>query len=140
MQISHGRRPRLVLACPRCWLAWSAILWLALLLPAMAQDLGGQSAHWKVNRVETTTRFAADASSVVDYTLEREALSDQGAQTVGKASRSYHRALQRHEVVEAYTLKADGRKLGLVPLEATPLWTWIASAATASLRPSAFRV
>lgn len=111
MDHSPGRQPRPVLACPRRWPAWCAVLWLALCVPATAQDLGVQSAHWKVNRVETATRFAADASSVVDYTMEREALSEQGAQTVGKASRSYHRALQRHEVVEAYTLKADGRKL-----------------------------
>jgi len=111
MEISHGRQRRPAPACLRRRPAWCALLWLALCLPAAAQDLGVQSAHWKVNRVESATRFAADASSVADYMLEREALSEQGAQTVGKASRAYNRALQRHEVVEAYTLKVDGRKL-----------------------------
>lgn len=129
MEISHGRQPRPAVACAWCWPVWSALLWLALLLPAMGQDLGVQSAHWKVNRVETVTRFAADASSVVDYTLEREALSDQGAQTIGKASRAYHRALQRHEVVEAYTLKADGRKLA-VAAEAIQVQSGVASSGT----------
>ena len=134
MELSHGRQPRLALACPRCWPAWCAVLWLALLVPAMAQDLGLQSAHWKVNRVETTTRFAADASSVIDYTLEREALSDQGAQTVGKAARSYHRGLQRHEVVEAYTLKADGRKLA-VAADAIQVQSGVASTGAGASMP-----
>jgi transglutaminase-like putative cysteine protease len=116
------------------WRAWCAVLWLALSLPAMAQDLGMQSAHLKVNRIESATRFAADASSVSDYTLEREALSDQGARMVGKATRSYHRALQRHEVVEAYTLKADGRKLA-VAAEAIQVQSGVASSGTAPSMP-----
>ncbi len=134
MELFPGRQPRLALAWLRRWSAWCALLWLALCLPAAAQDLGVQSAHWKVNRVETATRFGADASSVVDYTLEREALSEQGAQTVGKASRTYHRALQRHEVVEAYTLKADGRKLP-VAADAIQVQSGIASSGTTPSMP-----
>ncbi|MBC7468586.1 MAG: DUF3857 domain-containing protein, partial [Ramlibacter sp.] len=107
---------------------------MALSLSAMAQNLGGQSAHWKVNRAETTIRFAADASSVTDYTIEREALSDQGALIVGKATRPYHRALQRHEVVEAYTLKADGRKLP-VAADAIQVQSGIASGGTSPSMP-----
>jgi hypothetical protein len=124
MELSHGRR----------WRAWCTVLWLALSLPALAQDLGVQSAHWKVTRIETTIRFAADASSVTDYTMEREALSDQGALIVGKAMRPYHRALQRHEVLEAYTLKADGRKLA-VAAEAIQVQSGVASGGTAASMP-----
>lgn len=50
------------------------------------------------------------ASTVNDYVSEREALSEQGAQIIGKFSRGYHRGRQRHEILDADILKPDGRR------------------------------
>jgi transglutaminase-like putative cysteine protease len=80
-------------------------------LPAHAQNLGTNAAHLKVNLLETVWRVNADATHSLELYAEREALSDQGAIAIGKFATSVNRDLQRYEILEAYTLKADGRKI-----------------------------
>jgi hypothetical protein len=117
-----------------CCALLAALLTAVLAQPAAAQLLGLQSANFKVIRAETNVRFAADASSVTESLLEREALSDQGAQIVGKMLRTYHKGMQQHEVIEAYTQKADGRKLPVGP-DAIQIQSGIAASGTGASLP-----
>ena len=108
----------------------------SLATQAQAQAPVALAAHMKVNRVETTLRFEADASATNDYLVEREALSEYGAQLIGKFSRSYNTGLQRHEILEAYTTKADGRHLAVAP-DAIQIQSGVASGGTAPSQPEA---
>lgn len=76
-----------------------------------AQGLDTNAAHFKVNRFESVWRVNADATSTLEAYVEREALSDSGAQAIGKFSQFVNSSLQTFEILEAYTLKADGRKI-----------------------------
>ena len=92
------------------------ILLLAALLglfsvPCTAQNLNTNAALLKVNLVESVWHVNADATHTLEVYVEREALSDAGAQVVGKFAQAINKALQSYEVIEAYTLKADGRRL-----------------------------
>lgn len=79
--------------------------------PVQAQNLNTAAAHIKINFVQATWLVNADATHVFEAAVEREALSEQGAQIATKFSQMYNKALQRLEVLDAYTLKADGRKI-----------------------------
>jgi Transglutaminase-like superfamily/Domain of Unknown Function with PDB structure (DUF3857) len=116
------------------WRGLVAALCFLIVLPAAAQAPPAAAAHMKVNRTESTLRFAADASVANEYLVEREALSEQGTQIVGKFSLGYHTGLQRHEILEAYTAKADGRRLAVAP-EAIQVQSGVASGGTAPSMP-----
>lgn len=68
--------------------------------------------------------------------MEEEALSDQGAQGLTKYTRMYNKALSKVEVLEAYTLKADGRKLPVGP-DGLQMQSGMASAGTGASWPDA---
>ena len=90
------------------------MLYVLLLLgyvAAQAQTLNTVAAHLKVNFIDLTWRVNADSTAVYEQAVEREALSQQGAQAATKFVQMYNKTLQRYEVIEAYTLKADGRKI-----------------------------
>ncbi len=87
------------------------ILSVLFLVPVTAQNLNTNAAHFKINLADSVWHVNADATSALDVYFEREALSDTGALIVGKYAQMVNKALQRYEVIEAYTLKADGRKL-----------------------------
>lgn len=89
---------------------WTFLL-VTCLTTAHAQSLNTAAAHLKITLAEVLWRVNADATHVYEQTVEREALSEQGAQSATKFTQMYNKALQRLEVVEAYTLKADGRKI-----------------------------
>ncbi|SFL92737.1 DUF3857 domain-containing transglutaminase family protein [Variovorax sp. OV329] len=122
---------------------FSALLrWLGLLLAllacaaAQAQQLNTAAALFKVNRYDLLWRVDADASAVMEQSMEEEALSDQGAQGLTKYTRMYNKALSTLEVLEAYTLKADGRKLP-VGADGMQKQSGMASAGTAASWPDA---
>ncbi len=80
-----------------------------------AQDYGAQSAHFRINRVLHVEEIAADFSTVRTLSLEREALSAQGAVAVGKYALSFNPDLESLEILEAFTQKADGQKIAVDP-------------------------
>ncbi|WP_295856427.1 DUF3857 domain-containing protein [uncultured Xylophilus sp.] len=79
--------------------------------PAAAQALQTVAGHLKIVRSEALWKVNTDATTVLETLTENEALSVEGAQAATKAVQMVNRSLQRFEVLEAYTLKADGRKL-----------------------------
>lgn len=79
---------------------------LGLLLPAAAV-----AQHERVERLEMHWRVNADATSVLERTLEATALSAQGAVSLGKVPVLHNRDLESIEILEALTVKADGRRL-----------------------------
>lgn len=88
---------------------------LILRLPAGAQELPVASLHWKVTKYDALIKFNEDLTSEREVSQELQALSDQGARSIGMASRSYNRDLQTLTLAEAYTLKPDGRKIDVPP-------------------------
>ena len=76
---------------------------------AVAQTL--PSAHIKVRRAEATFQFKTLDQQISDVLIEQEALSAQGAQSMVKTTRGFNSALQKLELVEAYTLKKSGEKI-----------------------------
>jgi len=132
----HRRPSRATFVVPLRFVLCAGALWAAAGLPVLAQGLGSSAAHFKVNRIETSTHFNADAGNVEDYLIEREALSEQGAQIVGKWVFQYRRGLQRHEIIEAYTLKADGRHVP-VGADAVQVQRGVAGAGVAVSAPDA---
>jgi transglutaminase-like putative cysteine protease len=95
-----------------------AAMTLALLGMATAsfsQGLTSLAAHQKVTSIDQVWRVNADASSSLEVTLEQEALSEQGAISIGKASRAYNSDIEKFELLDAQTLKADGRKIQAGP-------------------------
>jgi transglutaminase-like putative cysteine protease len=117
----------------------AAILYAMLLLgcaAAQAQALNAAAAHLKVNFINLTWRVNADSTTVYEQAVEREALSEQGAQAATKFAQMYNKTLQRYEVLDAYTLKADGRKIP-VEKEGIQIQSGIASGSNSSSWPDA---
>jgi hypothetical protein len=106
----------------RCWMdarCWARLVgcvvgfWLMGFCSAMAQDYGSQSAHFRINRVLHVEEIAADFTAVRTLSLEREALSVQGAVAVGKHTLSFNPDLESLDILEAFTQKADGQKIAV---------------------------
>jgi len=95
----------------RPWSAVLSVLLFCLSSSAQSQNLNTAAAHLKLNFIDLNWRVNADSSTVYEAAVEREALSDQGAQATTKFTQFYNKTLQHYEVIEAYTLKADGRKI-----------------------------
>ena len=103
---------------------------------AQAQTLNTVAAHLKVNSIDLNWRVNVDSTTVYEQAIEREALSEQGAQLATKFAQMYNKNLQRFEVLEAYTLKADGRKIS-VEKEGMQIQSGITSGGSASSWPDA---
>jgi hypothetical protein len=101
----------------RCAQCTVFLLWLALGTGGIgwAQDYGSQSAHFRINRVLHIEEVDANFTAVRTLSLEREALSGQGAVVVGKHTLSFNPDLESLEILEAFTQKADGRKIAVDP-------------------------
>ncbi len=69
------------------------------------------SAHFKITQLSVDWRIHADATSTQEGFIEMEAHSESGAQGIGKYSLRANKDLQKFEILEAYTLKADSQKL-----------------------------
>ncbi|MCW5222352.1 DUF3857 domain-containing protein [Verminephrobacter aporrectodeae subsp. tuberculatae] len=85
---------------------------LACLIGAsIAHAQGLQAAHYKIVRLELKVNVHQDLTNEWEQTLEHEALSDVGAVNIGKYFYQYSQGYQVAEITEAYTIKADGRKI-----------------------------
>lgn len=67
--------------------------------------------HLKVNRFETVVEFQTAQRMVTQTVIEREALTAEGAQSLTKYTTGFNSALEKLEIVEAYTLKKSGQKI-----------------------------
>lgn len=86
-------------------------LFLAASTPALAQDNRLQVAPSEIVLSQSTWRFHEDATQQQEVQVQRRALTDQGALIIGRQSFSFNKDLEQLEILEAYTLKADGRKI-----------------------------
>jgi hypothetical protein len=76
-----------------------------------AQELPVASMHWKITRYHNALKIREDLSNTWEMEAEFEALTERGAQEIGQYTKSYNRDLETTELAEAYTRKADGRKV-----------------------------
>jgi Transglutaminase-like superfamily/Domain of Unknown Function with PDB structure (DUF3857) len=91
--------------------AISISLLLCMALPLRAQDFGTMAAHFKFVKVAVDWQLNPDFTSTQESYVEMEALSESGAQGIGKYSLSSFKDRQQLEILEAHTQKADGQKL-----------------------------
>jgi transglutaminase-like putative cysteine protease len=76
-----------------------------------AQDIPANSANQKFNRIEAVIDVNGALHSRTQTYIEQEALNAPGALQIGKFTKAYNKDAQTYQVQEAYTLKADGRKI-----------------------------
>ncbi len=84
-------------------------------LPSPAQGFGRLASQFRITQLEHREDIAADYTSQSTVSLERQALSDQGAIVVGKINLSFNPDLESMEIVEAFTEKSDGQKIPVLP-------------------------
>ncbi len=92
--------------------------------------------HIKIKNISQTIEFREDFSSITEALVEREALTEQGAIAAGKYSKTIINSLEKYEILDAYTLKPDGRKLP-VPTDNVQIQKGIAASGTNKSRPDA---
>lgn len=78
---------------------------------ALAQQVPTGTANLKFNRIEINIDVDNDLTSRTQAYFEKEALTAEGVLSIGQLSKGYDKYSQTYKVEEAYTLKADGRKL-----------------------------
>ncbi|MGQ0711614.1 MAG: DUF3857 domain-containing protein [Rhodoferax sp.] len=84
------------------------VLWLGV------SGVGAQqlpNPHWKITRVQQQVSFSSAEQVSVESELELQALTVEGAQWLTKAQVGYNASLERVEILQAKTIKADGREL-----------------------------
>lgn len=110
-----------------CWLAGTA---------ACAQNLNTNAAHFKVVQIETNWRIGADLLSQSEVLVVREALTGEGAVAIGKHALFYNKGVETLELLEAYTIKPDGKRI-TVGAEAIQKQSGVAAAGVAASWPDA---
>lgn len=98
--------------------AWTAAAAALFSFVADADELRPTSATTLV-RFEQNVQLAADFTSTSSEHLELRANNEAGITPAGRLSLSYDTSRQDVEIVEAYTLKADGRK---IPVESSAIF------------------
>ena len=97
----------------------TAILLLSLfnLPPARAADSKPAAflGYAKYVRDRTDYRVNADGTHVVSHEWALKVLTEQGIGTANQASISFSDRLEDAEIISAYTLKADGRRIEVPP-------------------------
>lgn len=64
---------------------------------------------------ESHWRFFENTTQQSELRVQRRALTDQGALQIGKQQFSYNKDLEQLDLLEAYTLKASGQKIEVLP-------------------------
>ncbi|HVL77501.1 MAG TPA: transglutaminase domain-containing protein [Noviherbaspirillum sp.] len=93
------------------------VLLLALLQPPLSQANQLNILPSEIVKAETRWRFSENATLDEEQWVQRRALSDEGAVQIGRQRFSFNTELEDFSILEAYTLKADGRKLLVHPDE-----------------------
>lgn len=88
----------------------ASLAWLGISAPVAAQGYGDQAAHFKITRYVHNEEIAADFTSSRTLSIERQALSPNGAVAIGQYQFWFNADLEKVEVLEAYTEKPDGQK------------------------------
>lgn len=92
-------------------MGWAAMAWLGLLAPARAAD----DRPLQVEREITAYVVNADGSFVQTQETAVKVLKDTALEAAKDASVGYSTSIQKAEVMSAYTLKADGRRIDAPP-------------------------
>lgn len=85
------------------------VLLLMVSAPGLADTV--ESGHIKMTSFITRIKVADDFSYETENELEYKVLTEQGARQEGTFPISYNRALTRVQIVQAETIKADGRRI-----------------------------
>lgn len=96
-----------------CNCFFSAVLSLGLLNGVLAQQL--PNPHIKINRATTHIVFESPDRVTKRYELVLEALTPEGAQHLTKAQLGFNSALDDLQILQAKTIKADGREIVVQP-------------------------
>ena len=91
------------------------VLFWVFSLSALAQGSTLPSPQSEVVQSESLWRFFENATLQHEVRAQRRALTDQGAVQIGRQSFSVNKDLEQLDVLEAYTLKADGRRIDIQP-------------------------
>ena len=95
---------------PRSASRWMVVALLGLCcqsVSALPEDV----VHVRISRIDISTEVAADLRARTETLIERQALSERGSVLASKYAVAYDKELETLELVEAYTLKPDGRKI-----------------------------
>jgi transglutaminase-like putative cysteine protease len=93
----------------------SRILMLTLCFFGSVQAQQLPSPHIKVTLADMRLEFDSAEVMRVLTTIEMQALTPEGAQRLTKAQVGFNSALQRMEIVQAKTIKADGQQINVQP-------------------------
>jgi hypothetical protein len=80
---------------------------------------GAVVSHWRVVSQQGQTTFLSDTQMQQEQSVRIQALTPQGAQALVKRVFTVNQTLERFELLDAATLKADGRRLAVGPAEIT---------------------
>lgn len=95
---------------PRSVSRWMVVALLGLCCQSTSA-LPDDAAHVRISRIDVSTDVAADLRARTETLIERQALSERGSMLASKYAVAYDKELETLELVEAYTLKPDGRKI-----------------------------
>lgn len=91
----------------------SALCWLVGVSASWAQGLPAYAGKFALEEQQKIWRFFADGSSSEEDRSVLRALSAEGAQEITSIPMSYQEGWETLELMEAYTLKSDGRRVEL---------------------------
>jgi transglutaminase-like putative cysteine protease len=89
-------------------------LWVMLLaacLNAYGAETGGPQIDTRFGYYHATYRLNADASHVETHDWTTQVLQERAVESVKRHSISFSTSIQKAEILHAYTLKADGRRI-----------------------------
>lgn len=85
--------------------------WLAVCLPAGAAEVEEPELDTRFGHYHATYRLNPDASHVETHDWTMKVLQERAVEGAKRSSVSYSTSIQKAEILHAYTLKADGRRI-----------------------------
>ena len=85
--------------------------WLTVCLPVRAADTGAPELDTRFDHYYATYHLNADASHVETHDWTLKVLQERAVGDAKSTSVSYSTSIQKAEILHAYTLKADGRRI-----------------------------
>ncbi len=91
------------------------IVFISVATVSMCQAQNLPNLHYRITALQENVEFKSIREMVLTTLTQREALTEQGAQQMTKHTFGFNGALEKVELLEAYTLKKSGQKIQLEP-------------------------